>query len=236
MSTAIDTRLAGDPRYANIVRLRREIQVRENPSAHAPVLSLGDVLNPLFIDGGLRAGASYRLEHTPALFGALIAEATRKGTRCVVIGMPHLGLEFTRRLGADFEQLILIPEPGRRLLDVISAVSEVVPLVLACSPTRVRESDAARLNSRLRDRVCTLLITSPWPATHAHIACENPQPRGLGKGWGAITEQLVTMTVQHRSGEQRSAHVLLPSKSGRLEAAPEAAPQQPFRPRLVAYQ
>lgn len=238
MTTAIDTRLAGDPRFANIVRLRREIQIRENhPVAYAPVLGLGEVLSPLFPDGGLRVGASYRISHTPALFSAIAAEATRQGVRCVVIGMPTLGLEFTRRLGADLEHLILIPQPGPRLIDIISAVSEVVPLVLCAAPIRASEKAAARLASRLRDRACTFLTTGSWQQAYASIECHDPRPHGIGKGWGVITEQAVMVTVQQRTGEHRTAHVLLPGTSGQLEMAAEqdASPAHAFPQRMVAY-
>lgn len=234
MSTAVDMRLADDPRYATIVRLRREIHARENLVAHSPVLELGTVLSPLFPDGGLRVGASYRISHTPALFSAIVAEATKQGVRCVVLGMPTLGLEFTRRLGADLEHLILIPRPGRRLVDIVSAVSEVVPLVLCATPTRVSEKEAARLASRFRDRACTFLTTGTWSPAYASIECRDPRPVGIGKGWGAITEQAVTVTVHNRTGERRTAAVLLPGRSGTLEAAPAGVAEVHTFPQRMA--
>lgn len=214
--------LAPDPRFGELSRLRAEISRMQRRRADDPLLPLDPAFAGLLPEGGLRTGAAYCVEPSPRLLGALLAPPSRRGSWCAIIGMPTIGVEALAGFGVALDRLLLVPDPGQRWLTVTTALSEVVPLIAVRPQGRVREADAARLNARLRDRGCTLMVTGPWPESQATIRLHDPEWRGLGAGFGLLEECEVTVAARLRQGgPPRQVRVRLPGPEGRVAPAAE---------------
>ena len=204
-------------------RLRSEISRMQRRRSDVPFLPLDPALDGLLPDSGLRIGSAYSITPSPSLLGALLAAPSQKGSWCAVIGMPTLGIEAMAGFGVELSRLILVPDPGPRWLTVASALSEVVPLIAVHPRSRVGDADIQRLNARLRDRGCTLLVTARWPQSEATIRVEETEWHGLGEGWGLLADRTVTLRASSRRQEApRRVRVRLPGSLGRVDAAPPA--------------
>src|SRR5690606_10231489 len=160
------------------------------------------------------------------ILGALLAAPSQKGSWCAIIGMPTIGVEAMSDLGVELERLILVPDPGPRWLTVAMALSEVIPIIAVHPRSRVADADISRLNARLRDRGCTLLVTAPWPQSEATIRVEGTEWHGLGSGWGLLADRTVTLRASGRRFDSvNRVRVQMPTSLGRVGAAP--APLRP---------
>lgn len=206
--------------------LRAQMERMQGRRLDTPVLPVPPALASLLPGGGLRTGGSYSLGRSMSLLFALLAEPSRTGSWCAVVGMPHLGVEAARAAGVDLSRLVLIPDPGQRWLAVTSTVADVLPVVAVRPPTRAKDSEIARLAARMREREAVLLVQGPWPQTEAMIDVADPSWSGLGDGHGILSGRELTVTVtSRRSPVPRSNRMLLPDESGRLGgyAQPERA-------------
>ena len=209
---------AGDTRAGEVLRLRREISRMQRRRSDLPLLPLDPALTAILPDDGLQAGTAYTVSSSPSLVLALLSAASQKGLWCAVIGMPTLGVEAAAAFGIDLSRLILVPDPGERWLAVTSALSEVVPLIAVHPGSRMRDTDVSRLNARLRDRGCTLLVTATWPQSEGTIRVHDPHWHGLGTGWGLLSDCTVTVTAQTRhTPVPSSVRVRLPGSRGAIE-------------------
>lgn len=214
-------------RAQELHRLRSEISRMQRRRSDVPFLPLDPALEGLLPDGGLRVGSSYSLSPSPSLLGALLSAPSQKGSWCAVIGMPTLGIEAMAGFGIELSRLILVPDPGPRWLTVASSLSEVVPLIAVHPRSRVSDADISRLNARLRDRGCTLLVTAPWPQSEATIRVEDTEWHGLGTGFGLLADRTVTLRATSRRQQiPQRVRVRLPGSLGRVDAAP--APLRPL--------
>lgn len=217
-------------RLQDLQRLRSQISRMQRSRAETSLLPADPALSSLFPDAGLRVGVAYSVAPSPSLLAALLSPPSQKGHWCALIGMPTIGLEALAGFGVDLSRLVLVPDPGERWLTITSALSEVVPLVAVRPQVRPKESDAARLNARLRDRSCTLLVAGTWPQSEATLCVEDPEWHGLGQGSGLLTERAVTITAtsRRRSSTPR-VRVLLPGPDGVLAPVPHTRAPIPLR-------
>jgi hypothetical protein len=222
-------RESASSRAQELHRLRSEISRMQRRRSDVPFLPLDPALEGLLPDPGLRVGSSYSLSPSPSLLGALLSAPSQKGAWCAVIGMPTIGVEAMAGFGVELSRLILVPDPGPRWLTVASSLSEVVPLIAVHPRSRVADADISRLNARLRDRGCTLLVTAEWPQSEATIRVEATEWHGLGSGWGLLADRTVTLRSSSRRQEKpRRVQVRLPGSLGRVDAVP--APLRPVAP------
>lgn len=237
---------AADTRAGDVLRLRREITRMQRRRSDLPLIPVSPALQSILPEGGLQVGTTYSLSSSPGLIAALLGTASGTGTWCAAVGMPTLGVEALAGHGVELSRLLLVPEPGPRWLSVVSALSEVIPLIAIRPSAPVRDAEVSRLSARLRDRGCTLLVVSgglagsadPWPQSEGSIRVQDPHWQGLGSGWGALEECEVTVTARtRRSPGPQSVRVRLPGSGGMLEAVetvPTAAPRLVPLPRPVA--
>lgn len=231
-----------DTRAEDVLRLRREITRMQRRRSDLPLIPVSPPLQPILPEGGLQVGTTYALSPSPGLIGALLAGASRTGAWCAAVGMPTLGVEALAGHGVDLDRLLLVPAPGSRWLSVVSALSEVIPLIAIRPSSSVREAELSRLSARLRDRGCTLLVVSAttgaslsWPQSEGSLQVHDPQWRGLGSGWGVLEECEVTVTARtRRSPVPQSVRVRLPGAHGTIEAVAPAAPRLVPLPSLHA--
>jgi hypothetical protein len=196
-----------------------EARIRQQPFALHP--QLAEVLG----EPGLKPGAAYSLSTGGALLHALLAEPSKEGHWCGVIGLPTFAVEAAALAGVRLDRLVLVPEPGEQWLAVAAALAEVVPVLAVRPPGRVREADAARLAARMRDRGSVLLVVGPWPRAEARLQLGEQHWTGLGAGHGQLVSRDVQLlATSRRFPAGRSAQLLLPGADGRLATTPPAAP------------
>lgn len=209
-------------RIDEVLHLRREIGRMQRRRSDLPLFPVPPALEQLLPEAGLQAGTVYSVSPSLSLVGAVLATTSQTGRWCAVVGIPEFGLEAASAHGLDLSRLILVPDPGERWVAVVSALSEVVPLIAVRPITRLRDSDASRLNARLRDRGSTLLLTASdfsWPQSEGSFRVSDPHWEGLGQGWGLLSQRTVTLTVRTRGmPAARRTRVRLPDASGRMHA------------------
>jgi hypothetical protein len=105
------------------------------------------------IDGGRAPGA------TSLLLG-LLAGPSGRGAWCAVVAAPDLGLVAAGELGVDLERLVLVPEPGRRLVPAVGALLDGFDLVCVRLGERISSSDARRVVARVRERRAVLVVVT----------------------------------------------------------------------------
>ncbi len=148
----------GDP--ADVVR---ELQARSRSMQRnrldTRALPTHPALAELLPGGALNAGSSYAVSGSTTLALGLLQQASAAGAWCAVVGVPDLGVEAAAGLGVDLDRLVLVPHPGEQWLAVVSALTDVVSIVLVHPPAgkRVSEAVAGRLASRRRQREAVLI-------------------------------------------------------------------------------
>lgn len=198
-----------------VLRLQTEISRMQRASAQVRALPVHDALSPLFPEGGLRPGSVYTLDPSTSLLLALLAEPSRSGSWCAVVGMPDLSAEAAESSGVDLSRFALVPDPGDRWLSAVSAISEVFPVVAVRPPGIPRDAEVARLTARLRDRGAVLLVTGRWPQAESTLRLEDPVWSGLGHGHGLLSSRTVTVSASgRRSPVPKRVRVQLPGPQG----------------------
>jgi hypothetical protein len=206
---------------AELAQLRERLVRAERHRADAPVLPVVSALAGILPEPGLRRGAVYSLPATStSLLLALLAEPSRAGSWCAVVGIPTLGVEAAEGFGVALERLALVPEPGQRWLAVVSALTEVVPVIAVRPGPGIRPADAARLSARLRDRDGVLLVAGAWPSAHAVLSVQDPTWSGVEEGHGLLRARTVTVTaMSRRFGAPQRTRLELPGPAGAIVAA-----------------
>lgn len=182
-------------------------------------------LEPLFAGRGLRAGAAYTVEGSTMLAMAMIAGASAAGSWCGVVGVPAFGAEAAAALGVTLERTVLVPDPGEHWIAVLTALIDVLPVVVVRPPDRVRDGDGARILARLRQHDATLVALDSWPRSEARLSIDDSSWLGLGAGYGHLCARRATVTAYSRTGRPRTARLWLPGFDNRVELI-EGAPEQ----------
>lgn len=208
-----------------VTRLRAQLERLQGRRLDAPVLPVPEALAGFLPGGGLRPGAAYSLAPSTSLLLALLAEASRAGSWCGVVGMPRLGAEAAEAMGVDLSRLVLIPDPGPRWLAVTATIADVLPVVAVRPAGRAPDGEVSRLAARLRDRGAVLLVQGAWPQAEASLTLDEPSWTGLGRGHGYLAGRTVTLTASSRRWPTpRRGRVQLPDAAGSVTAVAEAAP------------
>ena len=215
------------PRTELLALLRAQVAVKEARIRPCP-FPVHPQLAGLLPDGGLNPGSAYSLAGSGALLLALLAEPSREGHWCGVVGMPEFGAEAAAQAGVSLDRLALVPEPDDQWLAITAALLEVLPVVALRPVGRVREGDAARLMARLRDRGGVLLVDGAWPRVEARLTLSEARWAGVGAGFGHLASREVTVTLSsRRSPVPRRARLVLPAPDGRPGMAAAGSPVEP---------
>ncbi|HEU0206787.1 MAG TPA: hypothetical protein VFQ74_08875 [Pseudolysinimonas sp.] len=236
----VDNDLDAPETRADTADVVRELQARirgmQRTTLDTRALPTHPALGELLPGGALAAGGVYAVDNSTTLALGLLQGPSAAGSWCAIVGMPDLGVEAVAGLGLDLERLVLVPHPGEQWLSVVSALIDVVSVVLVKPPTRgqgrTRLGDAAasRLASRLRQREAVLVSLGEgtardgsgeaWPRTDARLTVTASTWAGIGAGFGHLTARQVTVSSASRSwaGRAKSRRLWLPGADQRIEA------------------
>ncbi|WP_433029960.1 hypothetical protein [Actinomycetospora sp. CA-053990] len=112
--------------------------------------------------GGLRRGSAVAVCGSTSLLLALLAEASRAGAWCALVGLPDLGIQAAAEAGLDLSRTALVPRPGPRPAAVVAALVDGVDVVVLDTTlpgVRWPAGDRQRLGARVRQRG---RCWSPW--------------------------------------------------------------------------
>ncbi|MGN6162820.1 MAG: hypothetical protein ACTHOG_14105, partial [Marmoricola sp.] len=79
--------------------------------------------------------------------------------------------------------------PGESWLEAVSALVDVLPVVLLRPPRRVDQRVANKVSARLRKRSATLFVQGDWPGAEARLWLEQTRWSGVGNGHGRLRER-----------------------------------------------
>lgn len=252
----------GAPESADVVReLQARIRGMQRTTLDTRALPTHPALGELLPGGALAAGGVYAVDNSTTLALGLLQGPSAAGSWCAIVGVPDLGVEAAAGLGLDLERLVLVPHPGEQWLSVVSALIDVVSVVLVKPPPaaqgRVRLGDAAasRLASRLRQREAVLVSlgeatggtsaagtstvgngsATSWPRTDARLTVTASTWAGIGAGFGHLTARQVTVSSASRAwaGRAKSRRLWLPGPDQRLQAV---VARDDAGPRLVRHE
>ena len=171
------------PHRDEVVRaLQERIRGMQRTRLDSRALPTHEALTGLLPGGALAAGGSYAVDGSTTLALGLAQGPSAAGAWCAIVGMPDLGIEAVAGLGLDLERVVLVPHPGEQWLSVVSALVDVVTVVIVRPPRRASGAVTA----------------SSWV--------------GLGSGFGHLQARQVSVASSSKSwaGRPRSRRLWLP--------------------------
>lgn len=187
-----------------------------------PVLPVAGPLAGILPDGGLRRGSTVAVCGSTSLLLAVLAEASRAGSWCALVGLPDLGVQAAAEAGLDLARTALVPRPGPRPAAVVAALVDGVDVVVLDTTlpgVRWSAGERQRLGARVRQRGAVLVpVGTPgaWPGAEVELRAEGSAWAGLGgDGAGRLRSRRVRVrcAARGRPGEQE-VPVLLPGPAG----------------------
>jgi hypothetical protein len=258
LGDAVDGLPEGRVRRASPAAGGRPVTRAADAGAAIPVL---EPLSGLLPDG-LRRGDAVALatrDQAPDyLTLALLAGALAEGLWCAVVGVPELGVLALAGLLGDaperhLDRLLLVPEPGERWAEVLTALADGVDLLLARPATAVPAEIGRRVDARLRQgrsagtgHSAALLVLGRWNSARLVLRTAQTVWTGLDgtgptAGTGQLTGGHATVVAEGRgtAGRPRTVRLWLPTANGTARPLPDIVPSTatdhpPLPPRLTA--
>jgi hypothetical protein len=166
---------------------------------------------------------------------ALLAEASRTGSWCAVVGVPTFGAVAATEAGIALDRVALVPNPGPEWPTVVAALIDGVDVVVIAAPATVSASIASRLAARARQRGSVLMPYGRWDGADVTLQVMRGVWEGLGQGRGRLRRRPVAIIARGRGAAARPKQITIwmPAASGRFGAAVEARPAdlRPVDPR-----
>ena len=134
-----------------------------------------------------------------------------------LVGMPDIGMLAASEFGIDLDRVVLVPEPGPDVLQVLSILVDGVDMVAVTLPPRARPGPGRLrvITGRLRKRGAVLLSMGSWPGADLVLTSRWQGWAGLGQGHGRLRERELVVDVSGRgaaAGRTRQAVLLLRSQ------------------------
>ncbi|NLU77476.1 hypothetical protein HCA58_03515 [Micromonospora sp. HNM0581] len=185
-----------------------------DPAGGHRVLPVRPELTGLLPSRGLRRGSTIavgggqvRSSGTTSLLLALLAEASRTGSWCAVVGMPTFGAGAAAEAGIVLDRLALVPQPGPQWPTVVAALIDGVDVVVTAVPSTVSASVTDRLAARARQRGSVLVPYGRWDGADVTLQVVRGIWQGLGSGRGRLRRREVTVTASGRGAAARPREV-----------------------------
>ena len=204
-----------------------ELEAEPEP-ARDPERALLPVAGPLtglLPWGGLRRGSTVSVHGSTALLLALVAEASRAGSWCALVGLPGVGLAAADEAGLDLGRTALVPRPGPRPASVVATLVDGLDVVVLGGASAWRAGDRQRLAARVRQKGAVLIPVGAWPGADAELHATGGTWSGLlGDGAGRLRSRQVHLRCAARGrARDRTEDVLLPGPDGRVGGVVDAA-------------
>ncbi len=182
------------------------------------LLPVAGPLTGLLPWGGLRRGSTVSVHGSTALLLALVAEASRAGSWCALVGLPGVGLAAADEAGLDLARTALVPRPGPRPASVVAALVDGLDVVVLGGASAWRAGDRQRLAARVRQKGAVLVPVGAWPGADVELHATGGTWSGLlGDGAGRLRSRRVHLRCGARGrARDRSEDVLLPGPGGRV--------------------
>lgn len=181
--------------------------------AHRTLPVLPELIG-LLPNRGLRRGSTVAVgTGQPARSGgtslllALLAEASRAGSWCAVVGVPTLGMGAAAELGIALDRLALVPNPGPEWATVVAALIDGVDVVVIAVPGAVSDSVTSRLAARARQRGSVLVPYGRWAGADVTLQVVAGAWEGLGQGRGRLRRREVTVSARGRGAAARPKEI-----------------------------
>jgi hypothetical protein len=205
--------ISGAAALAELVRAAGE---HDAPGVHR-VLPVAPELSGLLPGRGLRRGTTVAVSAgraapaagSTSLLLALLAEASRAGSWCAVVGLPSLGALAAQESGIDLERLALVPDPGPDWPTVIAALIDGVDVVVTAIQGKVAPTVADRLVARARQRGSVLMPFGQWPGADVTLQVTASRWEGLALGRGRLRRREVTILARGRGAAARPKEITL---------------------------
>jgi hypothetical protein len=218
-------------------RILAELRHKISPEPDHQVLAVPAPLAEILPRRGLPRGGVVSLcgsSGSVSLLLTLLAAPVNAWS--ALVGMPDVGLLAAAELGVDLDRIVLIPDPGPDVLQVLSVLADGVDLIavgpppgstFGATPARLRV-----LAARLRQSGAVLLVHGQWPGAELVLESRVQGWSGLDRGHGRLRDRELIVEVRGRgaAGRGRSAAMLLKSNRSRVQIA--AGPDSPGQGQL----
>lgn len=189
---------------AGLAGIHRATELGQRPGAAG--LPVGGELASL-LPVGLRPGATVWLAAAgPGVTGllwCLLAEPSRSGVWCCVVGRSGLVPEAAAEMGVDLSRLALVPDAGTAAETVVAALLDGFGVVACWLATPLPPHQARRLAARARRSKAVLVPFGPgaadWPGADAGLVVAAARWLGLGRGFGRVRCCELTVTGAGRA-------------------------------------
>ena len=125
---------------------------------------------------GLRRGSTVAItargEGATSLLLAVLAEPSRQGAWCAVIGMPTLSLAAAGSIGIALHRLALVPQPGPDAAAIAATLLDGFDVVALATPGSLAASVRAHLAARARQGGSALVTMMAWPGATVTLTAE----------------------------------------------------------------
>jgi len=175
-------------------------------------------LSGLFPRGGLPRGAVVSVTGDAGATSLLFALLTGpQRSWSAVVGMPGLGLLAAAELGVDLTKVVLVPDPGPDVLQILSVLADGVELIAVATPSGPLGSAARMrvLTGKLRQHGATVLASGGWPGAELVLRTRTLGWTGLGRGHGRLRDREVEVTVTGRGASGRPSRSIITLCSAR---------------------
>lgn len=169
--------------------------------------------------GGGSGGAS-------SLLLSLLAGPERRWS--ALVGLPGIGLLAAAELGVDLDRLVVVPDPGPDVLQVLSVLADGVDLIAVGAPGGALGTPARLrvLTGRLRQHGAVLLVSGRWPGADLVLSARHTGWVGIGQGHGRLRDRQLTVSVGgRRAGVHKEVTILLSGHRNGTVVASAPAPQ-----------
>ncbi len=224
---------------AALAELIRTAADTDEPGVHR-ILPVAPELSGLLPGRGLRRGSTVAVAGGrvtlagggTSLLLALLAEASRSGSWCAIVGVPSLGLVAAAESGIALDRLALVPDPGPQWPTVVAALIDGVDVVVTAVSGPIAGSVTGRLVARARQRGSVLVPFGRWDGADVTLQVLEGRWEGLGVGRGRLRRREVTVLARGRGAAARPKEITMwmpgitvcPTRRPPTVAAGEPAP------------
>ena len=197
-----------------------------------PVLPVAAPLAAVLPHGGLARGSVVSVLGQGATSLLFTLLSGPEAPWSALVGMPGVGLLAAAEFGIDLDRVVVIPEPGLDVLQVLSILMDGVDMIAVALSAAAGPSPSRRrvLTGRLRQRGAVLLVMGPWPGADLVLTARWVGWTGLGRGHGRLRDRELVVDVAGRGAAAgRGGHAALLLRAGRAAVEIAAAPQVPAR-------